>query len=67
MLKGRCSAERRILAETESFKAVLNRRVRSFPERFAKIDFGSGFRVDELPAGQVGSRTKMRPSSKWIF
>ena len=38
---------------------------RSFPDRFAKISFGD-FSVGGLPACQVYSRTRMRPSSKWI-
>jgi hypothetical protein len=36
------------------------------PGRFAKISFGGGFAADGLPACQVYSRTRVRPSSSWI-
>jgi len=45
---------------------IFIRHERSFPGRFAKILFGCGFSAGELPACQVYSRTRMRPSSKWI-
>jgi hypothetical protein len=41
-------------------------RERNSTDRFAKIYFGGGFAADGLPACQVYSRTKMRPSSSWI-
>ena len=39
---------------------------RSFPSRFAKISFGGGFSEIVCLDLQVYSRTRMRPSSKWI-
>jgi hypothetical protein len=41
-------------------------RERSSPDRFAKNSFGGGFLAGGLPACQVYSKTKMRPSSNWI-
>ncbi len=38
----------------------------SSPDRLDKNFIGYGFLVFEPPACQVDSRTKMRPSSKWI-
>jgi hypothetical protein len=38
----------------------------SFPDRFAKILFVGGLLAGGLCAGQVYSRTRVRPSSHWI-
>ena len=52
--------------DLENLTAVFIQRMHSSPDRSAKISFGDGFSVGGLPAYQVDSRTRMRPSSKWI-
>ena len=54
----------RDLEGSGDFGGKIIRRERSYPGRFAKIVFGSGFSAGELPACQVSSRTRVRPSPR---
>mgnify|MGYP007092086145 CR=1 FL=1 len=53
-------------AESGKFTMGFNGGNRSFPDRFAKISFGSGF-FEIAGRDQVYSRTRVLPSSSWIF
>ena len=56
----------RVLTGLGDFGTVFIGQERRFPDRIAKVYFGSGFLVGELPARQVSSGTRVRPPPSGI-
>ncbi len=66
-MKGRIRRNIRRTKTARGLTGTIIGRERSFPDRVAKISFGSCFLAVGLLACQVDSRTEMRSSSSWTL